>query len=178
MSQLALIAAGDRANAAWFSPDEVYRYALTRELGGDRTLVSMGLNPSTATAEIDDPTVRKDQEFARRWRCGRVVKLNAYAYRATDPQDMKRAAKRGVDIVGNPENDDYIRAHLAMVLATQGRLVVSWGNHIDPARQCALADLIEGMGVTPWCLGMNKNGSPVHELYIPYSRELTKWRCP
>lgn len=174
MSQLVLDV---RPNTALFSPCDTYRYILTRELGGDIPLLSFGLNPSTATAEEDDNTIRRDIGFARHWGLGRVIKLNAYAYRATDPDDMKRAAKAGVDIVG-PENDRWIRDMLLLAKMAGGRVVVSWGKHIDAKRQLALWDVLMECGIEPMCFGTNKNGTPVHELYQPYDRVLVVWRCP
>lgn len=174
MTQLSL---DTRPNTARFSPCELYRYTLTRELGGDRPVVSIGLNPSKATAAINDPTVRKDIGFSRRWGFGRLIKLNAHGYRATDPDDMHAAAAAGIDIVG-PENDFWIRDTLLLAKLTGGRVVVSWGNHISHERQRAMANLIAECDVEPLCLGTNKNGTPVHELYIPYERELQVWSCP
>ena len=166
-----------RPNTATFSPDETHRYTLTRELGGTITLLAMGLNPSKATAELDDQTIRKDMGFARIWGCGRIVKTNAYGYRATDPEDMKRARKAGIDVIG-PDNDAAIQKALADLLRSDGRLLVAWGNHIEEARQRALAEMIDCSGITPYCLGTNKNGTPKHELYIPFAQELLPWTCP
>ncbi len=166
-----------RPNTAHISPCGVYRYCLTRELGGDRPLVICGLNPSTATADLNDATIRKDMGFARAWHCGRVVKVNAYAYRATDPADMKRARKSGVDVVG-PDNDREIREALLLAMLTDGIVLVAWGNHIEPDRQVALARLIADVGAVPLCLGTNKNGTPAHELYQPYESALDVWSCP
>jgi hypothetical protein len=166
-----------RPNTAVISPCGVYRYELRRELGGDRPLVAIGLNPSVADAEIDDPTIRKDIGFAKIWQCGRVVKGNANAYRATDPKDMKRARKSGIDIVG-PENDRYLDSMIALVKTCNGILLVAWGNHICPGRQAEISYMIDGHNVVPYCLGTNDNGTPKHELYIPYARELVPWSCP
>ena len=166
-----------RPNTANISADGVYRYMLTRELGGERVLAAFGLNPSKATADLDDHTIRKDMGFAKRWACGRLIKPNAYAYRATDPNDMKRARKSGVDVIG-PENDEAIRGALELVRTTSGILLVAWGNHIEPKRQRDIAHLIHMAGVAPMCFGTNQNGTPVHELYQPYERELRGWVHP
>lgn len=164
-----------RSDSARFSDCGLYRYELTRELGGDRVLASIGLNPSTADAEHNDPTLRKDIGFARRWRMGRLIKGNAYAYKATDPRDMERAAKAGIDIVG-PDNNRTLVAIARLAKETGGFVVVSWGANIDPMRQHDVAALLSGVEL--WCFGTNLDGSPVHELYQPYSRELVRWRCP
>lgn len=166
-----------RPNTATFSPDEMHRYTLTRELGGTITLLAMGLNPSKATAEIDDQTIRKDMGFARIWGCGRIVKTNAYGYRATDPEDMKRARNAGIDVIG-PDNDAAIRKALDDLLRSDGRLLVAWGNHIEESRQRAIAGIIAESTITPYCLGTNQNGTPKHELYLKFSTPLTPWSCP
>lgn len=164
-----------RADSARFSDDGVYRYELTRELGGDLTLVSIGLNPSIADAKRNDPTLRKDVGYAKLWGFGRLLKLNANAYKATDPKEMKRAAKAGIDIVG-PDNDRTIRDAVGLIGATAGRVVVSWGANITPERQREMAELIRG--VETWCFGINKDGSPVHELYQHWHQPLVRWSCP
>ena len=164
-----------RHDNAQLSPCGRYRYVLTRELGGDRALVSIGLNPSVADATVNDPTIRRDIGFAKRWGLGRVIKLNASAYIATDPRAMARAAKAGIDVVG-PDNDAIIRAIVRRETRRRGLVVVSWGAHILAERQRHTAALLAG--VETWCLGVNRDGSPVHELYQPYVRKLMRWRCP
>lgn len=172
------LTARETQDVAVFSPDEVYRYWLTRELGGEVPLVCCGLNPSTADATRNDPTVRKDIGFAKRWGCGRVIKVNAYGYRATLPADMKRARKNGVDIVG-PDNDQYLRRAFELAVETGGKILVAWGVNIDPARQCEIAELLAATpGAVPWTLKRNDNGTPSHELYIPYETPLVPWHCP
>lgn len=173
--------------AARISPDGRYRYYLRHMLVPDarihpKPLVSIGLNPSTADAFRDDQTIRKDRGFASRWGCHQLIKLNVYAYRATKPADMWRAAKGGIDIVG-PGNDVQIANVLEALNLWGGKLVVSWGNGIarrddDHARSRQLAAMFAKFEVTPLCFGANANGSPMHELYMPYERELVRWVCP
>ena len=153
----------------------LYRYELTREFGSSRPLVICGLNPSTATADIDDATIRKEVGFAKLWNCGRLVKVNAYAYRATKPDDMKRAYKNGVDIVG-PENDASIVAAIELAKTEDGIVLVAWGANIswkgNTLRQQKLARLF---GDIAECLGTNDDGTPKHPLYIPYERPRQRW---
>lgn len=166
-----------RPNVARFSDDGVYRWWLTREFGGDRPLACCGLNPSTATADINDQTIRKDIGFARLWRCGLVIKVNAYGFRATQPAVMNRARAAGADIVG-PDNDRWIVQAIDMVSIVGGIFMVAWGNHIEPHRQRDIARMLHDRSVVPMCLGTNGNGTPKHELYQPYERELVPWVCP
>lgn len=163
------------ADTALFSQCGLYRYELTRDLGcvGPPLLIC-GLNPSKATATKNDPTVRKEMGFAKRWGCGHLVKVNAYGFIATDPRDMKRARKSGIDIVG-PENDDVIARAVRLVVRCGGIVLVAWGGNIEPARQAELAYVF---GDYAKCLGVNNDGTPEHPLYVPYERELQRWRCP
>lgn len=88
-------------SSAVLSADGRYRYELARHLSNDpATVLFIGLNPSTATDVVDDPTVRREVDFARRWGFGRYVKANLYALRSTHPSELKRAA----DPVGPPEH--------------------------------------------------------------------------
>src|SRR5689334_19453129 len=100
-----------------------YRYVLTRQVGpGSRRATFVMLNPSTADATNDDPTIRRCIGFAREWGCGRLVVLNLFAFRATDPADLKRA----IDPVG-PENRDWFERTLRP--PHDGPLVCAWGVH-------------------------------------------------
>lgn len=85
-----LIPQGD----AVFSGCGRYRYRLTRELGGKLTLTVVMLNPSTADGSKDDPTIRRCKGFAKDWGYGRLVIVNLYAFRATDPRHMWAQADR------------------------------------------------------------------------------------
>src|SRR5271167_406569 len=68
------------------------------------TIAVIGLNPSKASLERDDNTVRKCYEFARTRDYGRLLMLKLYAYVATDPDDMWHAHKTGIDITGGAWN--------------------------------------------------------------------------
>ena len=47
------------------------------------------LSPSTADADTDDPTLRKRVGFAKAHRYGGVVLVNLFAWRATDPKQLR-----------------------------------------------------------------------------------------
>lgn len=169
---------------ARFSPCGTWRYELTRDLTNypkhppgfvpKGVLLSIGLNPSTATCDDDDPTIHKESFFTINWGYAIYIKVNAYGYRATVPVDMFAARKRGVDIVG-PDNDAAISAVVERVRCEGGRVLAAWGQNIDPARQRAVAQLLTGVEVV--CVAVNKNGSPAHPLYKA-SKKLRPWTCP
>ena len=90
-----------------FGDNGRYRYSLTRQWGdrgisGDGLLWVM-LNPSTATADRNDPTLRKIIGFTKRLGNKRLRVVNLYGLVATKPADLYRAE----DPVG-PENDAHI----------------------------------------------------------------------
>lgn len=145
---------------ATFSPCGTYRYWLERTWSscGDYLNFVM-LNPSTADAEINDPTIRKCIGFAQRWGYIGLHVVNLFALRSTDP----RALKRHADPIG-PVNDHYIEASML----SSPRTIVAWGNGgnlNDRAKQ--VRELLAKCR-TVEALRLNQDGSPAHPLYIPY----------
>jgi hypothetical protein len=160
---------------AVISSCERYRRELTRELDpqNPRPLLICGLNPSTATADEDDATIRKESKYAARWGCGRLIKVNAYDYRTRDPDELFRASRQGIPI-HTPENEATIMRLVKATRAANGIVLVAWGRRIEPSRQLALASLFGAA----YCLGTNKDGSPVHPLYQRDDAERIRWRLP
>ena len=142
----------------------LYRYDLTRQWAeGGTTCAFIGLNPSTADAEQDDPTIRRCVGFAKAWGHSRIVMLNAYAFRATRPADMKTAA----DPVG-PLNDDY----LALWLNSCKVAVAAWGVNISLSRQKQVLENFPWLSV----LRLTKDGFPSHPLYLPKTLTPFRWK--
>ncbi len=81
-----------------------YRYSLSRTWNESlQRIVFIGLNPSTADAQHDDPTVRRCIGFARRWGYGGLTLVNLFAYRTTEPAELKE-----VDDPVGLDNDRWI----------------------------------------------------------------------
>jgi hypothetical protein len=160
---------------AVISEDGVYRYSLVRRWawGLDvRPAHFIMLNPSTADAELDDPTIRRCVGFARALGCGGIVVANLYAYRATRPADLWRAA----DPVG-PRNDHILRELAARTAATGAPLIAAWGARVRPDRVEAVLHLLEAAGARDLltALGVTKDGAPRHPLYLPSSARPEQW---
>lgn len=69
---------------AEFSPCRRYRYVLWRTWDPAAGSVNfIGLNPSTADEQVDDPTIRCCIGFARDWGYGGLVMTNLFAIPAT-----------------------------------------------------------------------------------------------
>ena len=89
---------------AVFSPCQTWRYLLRRIWDHDvPPCYWIMLNPSTADAEKNDPTVTRCIKFSHRWGHGGCVVLNIFAYRSTDPRGLRTYS----DPIG-PVNDAFI----------------------------------------------------------------------
>lgn len=157
-------------STAVYSECEQFRYALERRWGaGSKFLVMIMLNPSTATEIQNDPTVERCERRARMWGMDGLLVLNIFAFRSTDPKDMKAAP----DPIG-PLNDSTIMDALAGVEMSGGgsQIVCGWGthgNHLN--RSAAVLAMIERHSITPMALSWTKDGHPQHPLYIGYNRK-------
>ena len=166
--------------AAAFSDDGAYRYSLVRAWERDSGaaestsghLVVIGMNPSTADAARDDPTIRRCIDFARRWGHAELRVVNLFAYRSLTPAALRDAA----DPVG-AGND----AAIAAAAAGAGRVLCAWGSWSAGAtlalrslveeRVAAVLALLDGAGVAAdrvCCLARlaeHRGGHPQHPLY-------------
>lgn len=112
---------------AKFSECGRYRWWLTRVW--DSSLLAcclIGMNPSTATAIENDPTVGKEIHFVKSWGFGSLLKLNAFAFKATDPRDLYSARARGVDVIGR-ENTAANMVETILLYGNVGKIVASGG---------------------------------------------------
>lgn len=153
--------------------DGPYRYELRRIWDASKPVMGCcGLNPSVADAVMDDPTVRKWIGFGKRLGFGGLVVVNEFAWRATDPKDLRRALLAGCDVVG-PAND----AHILRVAREAATFVVCWGAHGTLGdRHLEVGRLLDGAGVAAKCWGLTGNGQPRHPLMLAYATPLEDWR--
>lgn len=142
-----------------------YRYLLWRRWDKDkpRALFIM-LNPSTADAEIDDPTIRRCISFARSWGMGGIRVVNLYAFRATKPADLWKAA----DPIGEGNLSWIDRS-----IDTHGVAVAAWGAHARDKEVREVRELFYDLGIPLYALKLTKDGKPGHPLYIAGDTPLT-----
>lgn len=181
MSQLTFTAAdGAEAQAgkpmtgtAVFSDCGTYRYRLTREIDQPftpaTTVTWVMLNPSTATADTDDPTIRRCIGFARQWGYSRLIVVNLFALRTTRPVHLAEHD----DPVG-PENAEHLRE----AKADADRVICAWGAW--PRSHRWLRAELEVVAGGPYerqlyCLGKTKSGAPRHPLYLRADTEVIPW---
>lgn len=146
---------------AAFSECRGYRYALGRAWEAGPLVMFLMLNPSTADAFANDPTIERCQRRARAWGYGGLLVGNIFALRSTDPKALYAEPDPG-----GPENDRAI-----MALAAMGETVIcGWGAHGELGnRGRRVLSMLQGAGITPQALRMTKSGQPGHPLYIGYS---------
>lgn len=152
---------------ATLSPDRVYRYALWRIWTPHKPLIMfIGLNPSTADAQRDDHTITRCIGFAGRWGFGGLVMCNLFAYRATDPDEMKLAA----DPIG-PGND----AALDQWAGRASEIVAVWGNH---GAHLGRDRAVQARYIALRCMGTTKGGAPCHPARLGNDTPLQRYPTP
>jgi hypothetical protein len=137
---------------AIISQDGKYRYQLSRiwDEAKPKVLFIM-LNPSTADANVDDPTITRVVNFSKSWGYGGVFVGNLYAFRCTDPKGLRH--------VDDPIGEENIQ-HIINLLGLVEKVIYAWGNNKKEPQW--LMDLVD----TPYCIDVSKKGIPKHPLYL------------
>jgi hypothetical protein len=160
----------ESGSVAVFSKCRRYRLYLRRRW--DPKLPHMSfimLNPSTADAFKNDPTVLRCQVRATRLGFGSYSVANVFAFRSTQPNAITLPNVEPIGV----RNDDWIQ--FAAEEASQ--VMVGWGNHGNfNHRGDNVLGMLDEKGITLWCLGQNKGGSPVHPLYQAYEKPLRRYQ--
>ena len=149
---------------ATFSSCRTYRYSLSRVWDKKKKYVLfIGLNPSTANEEADDPTIRRCVNYAKDWGYGGFMMVNLFAYRTTLPSNLKK-----VKYPVGSKNDKYI-----VILSKKADITVAaWGNNGNLySREKHVLHLVPSL----MCLKINKSGQPAHPLYLKKGLKLTKF---
>jgi hypothetical protein len=144
---------------ATLSDGGTFRYRLGRRWAEGAPLVFIMLNPSTADADVDDATIRRCIRFAHAHGYPAIDVVNLFAYRATDPKDLRRA---GYPV--GPENDD----HIASAARHAAAVCLAWGAHVAGLeRPQVVMPMLWKLGIEPMCLRITRSGYPQHPLMLP-----------
>ena len=147
-------------SGAIISADDLFRYALWRSWDPSLPACTfVMLNPSTADATLNDPTISRCVSFARAFGCGSLLVVNLFAYRATKPEAMLKAN----DPVGI-NNETWIKE---IVAAATGPVVCAWrarGGLRD--QDLTVLRWRKEAGRSPQALSITKAGYPGHPLYL------------
>jgi hypothetical protein len=157
----------DMIKSAEISKCGKYRYSLTRVWSDNiKTFIWVMLNPSTADAETDDPTIRKCIGFSKKYGCGGMYIINLFAYRATSPKQLLL-----VDDPYGSENDYYL--NLSSIKIDYGIIIYAYGN--IPKGLMVPAHIFGKKYTNNYpikCLGKTKLGFPKHPLYLSYNTNI------
>ncbi|OAI56451.1 hypothetical protein AYO47_02100 [Planctomyces sp. SCGC AG-212-M04] len=149
---------------AWFSDCGQFRYRLTRRWSDGPTIAFIGLNPSSANAEILDPTVTRCVRRAQTLGYGAITMLNLFAFVSTDRSVLATRERVGLPIVGD-RTDQVIRRETARA----NLVLCCWG--VTGALGGRSEDVLTGVlrDRRLHCLRKTLGGHPEHPLYLPYA---------
>ena len=148
-----------------------YRYLLRRTWDQEkpRALIVM-LNPSTADAETDDPTIRSCIRLCKGLNYGSFEVVNLFAWRATNPNDLGDVRYP----IGDRNNDTIEAAG-----ARCDFYICAWGAHPMAKswqRDAEVYNILAAHRPAIFCLGTTKTGAPKHPLYIKSGTALEVFR--
>jgi hypothetical protein len=142
-----------------------YRYILGTR--GERPLICIGINPSTAAPDDLDNTLKSVERIALYNGYDSFIMFNVYAQRATDPDDMERSCNELLH-EENMKAFDYI-----LGLSKDSPSVwAAWGNIIEkrsylPACVSSMIEIGERYSANWYSAGkISKKGHPHHPLYL------------
>ncbi len=152
---------------AIFSDCRKYRYWLDRVWDDSKqNLCFLMLNPSTADAFKNDPTIARCQRRAQMLGYGSITIVNLMAYRLTDSRQLKCTPV----MEGLTENADNF-AYIVDAVKNSGITICGWGRHEVVKRMAKIAHYrLDEAGLLHklYALKLTKDGSPQHPLYIGY----------
>ena len=151
---------------AIISPCGVYRYRLSRRWADGPSCMFIMLNPSTADALQDDPTIQRCIGFAKREGCGAMDVVNLMAFRATKPVNLPD----GKSALG-PDNAYWV---CRTADECRGPHIAAWGAHKKAERYAkGLLHVFSARGRDLMCLKKTASGAPGHPLYVRSDSPLT-----
>lgn len=168
---------------AIFSDDLKKRFKLWRIWSRDplRPLINfIMLNPSSADATLDDPTIRRCVGFAERWGLGGIVVTNLYPHRSPYPDELFARVRAEVGMqrrdgppdYGPPFSDENDRFILEAAKECD-HVCLAWGAITKAQRRAmAVVNMLADRRIDLRCLGLTTGGSPRHPLYLEVSTEL------
>ncbi len=149
---------------AIISPCEKYRPSMSRDWtpqgASPKAVLWLGMNPSTANAFVSDPTCNRELIFSKDWGYTRYLKGNMLDYRATDPKSLPH----DLTIARSEQNLPEI-----LRMADEAEFVVMGYGKMHKRYHIIIRETIAAIQATRkplMCLGLNKDGSAKHPLYL------------
>lgn len=152
--------------------DGCVRYSLANK--GDKPLIVVGINPSTADEDKSDATMRRVMGFAERYGFDSFVMLNVYPLRATKPAALPQDCDAALHAANVREIINVVSSHPG------APILLAYGGNINSRKYLkpCLREIIEALkpyGSKYFQIGaaLNRDGSPKHPLMAPYSSAMT-----
>lgn len=142
--------------------DEKERYLLG--VYGRKTIIFFGVNPSTATDDVDDATVRSIKKIALENDCDGWLMLNLYPQRDKNP-----------DMLHEVVNEELVNKNTEIIKSVfeqfrYAKTVAMWGDLIlkrDYLKDCLVKILDLDSDRIWYCRGeLTKANNPRHQLYV------------
>ncbi|MCR5778291.1 MAG: DUF1643 domain-containing protein [Lachnospiraceae bacterium] len=146
------------------------RYVLGQP--GKRNLLVFGVNPSTAVAGKDDPTIRKVRSISKHDGYDGWIMVNLYPVISTDPNQLPEEAdsqivKNNLEVLCAIANSYYI-----------DRIWAAWGDIIE--KRGYLGSILYDVQEALYCIdaewfyrgSLTKRGNPRHPLYMKLEESL------
>ncbi len=159
---------------ASFSDCGMYRWNLKRRISSNsNSLIFIGLNPSKADSQLDDPTIRRLSSFARRWDYGSLIVLNLFAKISSSPSILERSS----DPIGYRNNDELVKWIYRWSHNPFLELWLGWGNkgilrsrNLEILRILKINEIVRRSHYPsasgPLAIGLTLKGNPRHPLYL------------
>jgi hypothetical protein len=150
-----------------FSDDRIHRFTLWREWSDDLFknhttpgfVQFIGLNPSTADENQDDPTIRRCKSFAKSWGYNAMCMTNLFSFITPYPNKLQ--------VIGDDANKIINRKTVYEVASEAAIIICAWGK-FDTAKLQAkiILDELKRQCRPVHHLGLNGDGTPKHPLYL------------
>lgn len=163
----ALQPSSDYDTARWlYVPNHYSEYRYILGTRGEKPLICVGINPSTASPNALDPTLKSVERIAHANGYDSFLMFNVYAQRATRPDDMERQCNQAL----HEENRKAFRYLLS--LSPEPAIWAAWGNIIE--KRDYLMDCMRDFAADGQAAGARwysagpllKSGHPHHPLYL------------
>jgi len=147
-----------------YDGDQCVRFVLGKS--GAKLLFIMGINPSFASDNEPDPTIRRVERLTKAWSFDGFVMLNLYPIRGTNPKKLPGESEFNEKLA--ERNINAILGHLEK--AKECQIWASWGDAIDSKLylRCCLKRIVsKSADLKPdWRRfgSLTKAGNPRHPL--------------
>ncbi|QSY98613.1 DUF1643 domain-containing protein (plasmid) [Rhizobium bangladeshense] len=153
--------------------DDIFRWELRRiwnDVPNPKLILWLMLNPSTADAEKDDPTLLRIIKWGKAWGYDGAIVVNLYPFRSPSPIELKKwHAAGGLKPSVYERNRDIT---LAAMKECDWEIMAGWGGSLPKPegvltymRTLNHRALTIDHGWPIWrCLGVSQGGMPIHPM--------------